>query len=79
MSQQQRPIYQIAFEIAKDWKTPYFGAVPYINAMKSINNIDDMYGEDTAKSILCYFLANAQTWRGEVARRVKAEIKQLTS
>lgn len=27
--------------------------------------------------VVCYFLANAGTWRGDVARRVKKELKAL--
>ena len=55
----------------------YFGAVPYVNAMQSLETIDDEYGADSAKSIVLYFLSNANTWRGEVARRVKAELKEM--
>jgi hypothetical protein len=32
---------------------------------------------DDAKTIVLYFLANAQTWRGEVAKRVKAELNLM--
>lgn len=73
-----RPLYEIATEIRKDWKKVYFGAVPYLNAMSSLNSIDDDYGLDSAQSIVLYFLANAGTWRGEVARRVKAELKSMS-
>ena len=72
-----RPLSVIAAEIRKDWKKPYFGAVPYLQAMADLDSIDDKYGEDSAKSIVLYFLANAQSWRGETAKRVKAELKKL--
>lgn len=72
-----RPIYKIAEEIRKDWQKPYFGAIPYINAMKSMNNISDTFGYDTGKSIVSYFLSNASTWRGEVAKRVKKELNDM--
>lgn len=72
-----RPLYTIAEEIKKNWAKPYFGAVPYIEAMGMLCDIDDMYGCDDAKSIVLYFLANASTWRGPVARRVKAELKAM--
>ena len=74
-----RPLYQIAAEIKQDWKKPYFGAVPYIEAMESLNSIHDTYIFDSARSVVRYFLANAQTWRGEVARRIKKELKQMAS
>lgn len=70
-----RPIYQIAFR--RDWKKVYFGAVPYLAAMHSLDQISDMYGYDDARGIVLYFLSNATTWRGDVARRVKAELKAM--
>ena len=72
-----RPISTIAREIKSDWKKVYFGAVPYLDAMQSLNSIDDNYMYDTGKSVVRYFLANAGTWRGETARRVKAELKAM--
>jgi hypothetical protein len=72
-----RPLHVIAHEIRFDWKKPYFGAIPYLDAMGSLNSIDDMYYADTAKSVVLYFLSNATTWRGETARRVKAELKKM--
>lgn len=69
-----RDINQIAQEIKSDWKNVYFGAVPYLSAMRQLTDMQSMYGQDSASSILSYFLANAGTWRGEVAKRVKAEI-----
>ena len=74
---QTRPLYEIAAEIKADWTKPYFGAVPYISAMESLTNPSDQYYEDSAKSIILYFLSNAGTWKGETARRVKAELKSL--
>jgi hypothetical protein len=74
-----RPIYTIAGEIIQDWKKPYFGAVPYLAAMQSLDTIDDDYGYDDARSIILYFMANANTWRGAKAREIKAELKALTA
>lgn len=73
----KRPIYVIAAQVRRDWLRPYFGAVPYIDAMDSIDDINDMYGLDPARDIVRYFLSNATTWRGEVARTVKAELKGM--
>ncbi len=72
-----RPLHAIADEIVKDWKKPYFGAKPYIDSMKQLDDIKDSFGEESGKSIVRYFLANATSWRGEVARRVKAELKKM--
>ena len=73
-----RPLYEIANEIRKDWKNVYFGAKPYLDAMACLNSINDSYGWDSAKSIVLYFLGNASTWRGETAKRIKAELKAMT-
>ncbi len=70
-----RPINQIAREIKADWKNPYFGAVPYIEAMLELDSIDDDYFLDSGKSVVLYFLANSNQWRGDTARRIKAELK----
>lgn len=72
-----RPLHIIAHEISTDWRKPYFGAVPYLDAMRQLNSIHGEFYNDSAKSIVAYFLANANTWRGDTARRVKAELKAL--
>jgi hypothetical protein len=72
-----RSLFTISIDIRKDWKKPYFGAVPYINAMGSLDDITDSYGYDSGRSVVLYFLANAGTWRGDVARCIKKELKAL--
>lgn len=72
-----RPLHQIGAEIKKVWAKPYFGAIPYVNAMCELSSIDDSYGYDSARSIVNYFLANASTFRGEDAKRIKLELKAL--
>jgi hypothetical protein len=72
-----RPLYEIAREIKSDWKKPYFGAVPYLDAMSTLNSINDNYIYDSGKSVVLYFLSNANTWRGETARRIKKELKEM--
>ena len=74
-----RPIHAIASEILQDWKRPYFGAVPYLAAMQSLDTIDDAYGYDDARTVILYFMSNATTWRGAKAREIKAELKALTA
>lgn len=72
-----RPLFTIARDIRANWKKPYFGAVPYIDAMSALNDIGDNYGLDDARSIVRYFLANASTFRGDVAKAIKTELKAL--
>ena len=74
---EKRSLSEIAREIKKEWTKPYFGAVPYIDAMLSLNSIDDMYMFDSARSIVAYFLSNASRWRGDTAKRVKKELKEM--
>lgn len=72
-----RPIWAIANDIIALWKNPYYGAVPYLSAMRDLGSITESYGEDSGRSIVLYFLANANTFRGEDARRLKAELNAL--
>jgi len=72
-----RSLFTIAQEIRSNWTKVNFGAVPYLDAMSSLNSIEDKYGWDSGDSIVRYFLSNASTWRGDVARRIKAELKAM--
>jgi len=72
-----RSLTTIAREIRADWTKPYFGAVPYLDAMRHLDTIHQKYYDDDAKSVVLYFLANAGTWKGETARRIKAELKTM--
>ena len=77
--QNKRTFAEIAREIKQTWKNVYFGAKPYLQAMATIDSSDKNapYMLETAEDIVIYFLANAQTWRGEDARRIKAELKSM--
>lgn len=72
-----RPLYTIAREIRDDWKKVSPCAAPYLSAMSYIASVDDNYYYDSGRSIVYYFLANAGTWRGETAKRIKAELKAM--
>ena len=69
------PISSIASVIKADWKNPSPYALPYLKAMFNLSTMGSMYYADAAQSIILYFLANAQGWRGPVAKAVKAELK----
>lgn len=56
------------------WKTVSPHARPYLEAMKNLKSIKDNYYLDSGSSMVAYFLSNAMSWRGDVARRVKAEL-----
>jgi hypothetical protein len=72
-----RSIATIARDIARDWKKPNFAAVPYLDAMHQLHEITDKYYYDSAESIVRYFLANATQWKGDTARAIKAELKEM--
>jgi hypothetical protein len=80
---QKRSLAVIAREIRQNWKKSvsgtdlYFGAEPYLQAMSRLDEITDNYGCDSARSIVAYFLANAQTWKGEKAREIKKELNSM--
>ncbi len=78
-TQPTRPIFEIARDIYADWTSPYFGASPHMEAMRSLDRITDPYGADSGRSIVLYFLGNAAAWRGEKARAIKAELKRLAN
>ena len=72
-----RLLCDTAKEIKKTWPNINYAARPYLGAMESITTIDSYYYADSAKSVVLYFLANAGTWRGPDARRIKAELKKI--
>lgn len=72
-------ISEIAKLISPNWPRIYFGAVPYLEAMYSLDSISDRYAEDSARVIILYILSNANTWRGEVAKEPKLKLKKLIS
>lgn len=72
-----RPLWTIARDIRAHWPKVYFGAVPYLEAMHGLSSLDDSYGFDDARGIVRYFIANAGTWRGEHARRIKSELRAM--
>ena len=74
-----RTFREIALEIKRTWKNVSVYAQPYLVAMFAIDSSDKnaMYYMDSAKTIVLYFLSNASTWKGEDARRIKAELKSM--
>lgn len=75
--QATRPLHVIAEDILDHWTNVYFGAKPYLSAMRHLGSINDMYGDDSAHDIVMYFLSNAKYWRGPDAKRIKAELKAM--
>ena len=75
-----RKLNEIAADIRQNWQNVWFGAEPYVEAMESMGDIEDGYlfpGRNAGESVVVGFLGNAQTWRGEVARRIKEELRSM--
>lgn len=77
-----RPLRVIADEIFRDWKAmrergESHPAWPYADAMRSLGSIEESYYADSGRAVVRYFISNAAAWRGETAKRVKAELKAM--
>ena len=83
-----RPLHTIASEAIMDmeaiakgkgkyWRNAFPYLAPYADAMLSLNSVSDNYGWDSGREIVCRFISNAATWKGEVAKRVKAELRKM--
>lgn len=74
-----RPLYIVGREIEEDFrrqgKPIYYAAAPYVEAMCELVSMTDSYYADDAETVVAYALSNLTTWRGETAKRVKAELK----
>jgi hypothetical protein len=66
---------QIAKLVMKDWGVVNYAAKPYLMAMNELKSVEDKYGYDSGASIVRYFLSNASSYRGDLARAVKAELR----
>lgn len=79
-----RTLGLIAREIDATWVSPKTGASkvnyaarPYLDAMYSLDTVDDRFYMDDGRSIVRYFLANAGSFRGDDARRIKEELRGM--
>lgn len=83
-----RPLRHIASEAIMDmeaiartkgkyWRHLFPHLAPYAEALLSLETIEDNYMFDSGRCIVGGFLSNCSTWKGETARRVKAELRQI--
>ena len=75
-----RPLYEIAAEIRKDWPVAWNEQHPagaYLIPMSTLDKVTENYLFDSGKSIVIYFLSNTSGWKGETAKRIKAELKAM--
>lgn len=74
-----RTFSEVAREIRAKWSKPYFGAVPYLDALEQVHTSDKNapYMVEQVKDIVPYLLCNMTTFRGADAKRLKAELKEM--
>ena len=77
MTEQNRSLNAIAKDIRQSWKNIYWAADPYVEALEFLNRIEDTYIVGNGVSIVEGFLANSGSFKGEDARRIKAELKAI--
>lgn len=75
---QLRPLYEIAHEALScdslKGNTRIY-AESYLRPMLSLHSTSNYYGADSGEAVVLYALSNLQHWRGEDAKRIKAELK----
>lgn len=69
-------LYEIAKVVRDNWEKVNYAAEPYLQAMFELSNVSDSYFLDSGRSVVAYFLANAQSFKGAVAKAVKAELNK---
>lgn len=87
MDNKKRTFSDIAAEVLNLWKAKYGKnlpwslkcALPYLQAMLECDTTDKnaTYYAETVESVVVYFLANITNWRGDNAKRIKAELKEM--
>lgn len=74
-----RNLQVIAKDIRKDWKSPYIGATPWLMYMSNIlsYSLNTEYLGVSGKEAVTEFLANADSWKGETATKIKNELAKM--
>jgi len=74
-----RDLSQVATEIVNDYgnKESFYAAMPYAFAMLACHTRDlgAYYYDDQLDEMVIRLLGNLHQWRGQVARRVKEELR----
>lgn len=74
-----RPLFEIALEIASDWKAPSPQAKAYLKGMHYLLGMDDIVADLDAGTTVRMFLLYSKEWTGAVAERIKAELAAMRS
>lgn len=78
-AQQTRTFAAVAREIREKWPNTNYAAKPYLAALCEIHSSEPNapYLAERADGVVRGFLANAGQFRGDDARRLKAELKSM--
>jgi hypothetical protein len=79
MTNEPRTLKEIAKDIKKHWKPLPYTVANYVLAMTELTSLSDKvkFDIDDGRAVVTKFLLYAQNWRGEEARRIKNELKQM--
>jgi hypothetical protein len=72
-----RSLREIAAEIRADWKKIDGAAEGYLANFENCSDLETRSVMGTAFDAVLGFSHNCQTWRGETARRVKHELREM--
>lgn len=74
-----RTLGEVSLEILSDWKViNNGGAREALKCMKKMGMVTERFGADpNGYSVIGTFLAHSVGWRGDVARRVKKELREM--
>ena len=73
----ERSIREIADEIVRDWRPMREELVPYVSRMLEIRSLAEADDLERAKHDVRYFLDHSGPWRGELAGRIKSELRAM--
>src|ERR1017187_6681509 len=74
-----RPLFDIAREIASDWKTPSNQSKTYLKGMFYLLGMDDRVADLDASTAVRMFMLYSKEWTGPGADRIKAELAKMRS
>ena len=75
-----RTIKDIVADITATWgeekvRTTGYAAKPYLEALATVETVDEMYGADKAEHLVRYLLTNLTQFKGARARELKEELR----
>lgn len=69
---------ELAAIIRKDWSKQGKGvsihAKDWLYALSTLQTIKDSFMAESGRTVVAYFLSNASTWKGDVAKAIKKEL-----